>query len=166
MWKQIANHFGRYPSQAKVAKLLLEQGFRVHQGRIYAGDVELGDVAIGKAVGVDRRIVKSAVETIESTPELMRVFSKLRPTSFLIEVASEMGWSAIEIIAQNAGTPGIVAEVTGVVANAGISIRQAIVTDPDLSTEPRLYIITESPVPPELIPVMKNCRGVKSIILL
>lgn len=146
--------------------MLLEQGFRVHQGRIYAGDVELGDVAIGKAVGVDRRIVKSAVETIESSPDLMRVFSKLRPTSFLKDVATEMGWSAIEIIPTNASTPGIVADVTTIIAKAGISIRQAIVTDPDLSMDPRLFIITESPVPPELIPVMKSCHGVKSIVLL
>ena len=165
MWKQISNYFGRYPSQAKVAKLLLEQGLRVQEGRIYSGDIELGDVAIGKAAGVDRRIVRAAVETIEASPELLRVFAKLRPTSFLKEVASEMGWSAIEIIPSNASTPGIIAEVTGVIAAGGISIRQAIVTDPDLSTEPRLFIITESPVQPELIPRLKNCKGVKSILI-
>jgi len=32
--------------------------------------------------------------------------------------------------------------VTGVIAEAGISIRQTIVSDPDLSAEPRLYVIT------------------------
>ncbi|HSV42570.1 MAG TPA: regulator of amino acid metabolism, contains ACT domain protein [Methanomassiliicoccales archaeon] len=165
MWKQISNYFGRYPSQAKVAKLLLDQGLRVHEGRIYSGDVELGDVAIGKAANVDRRIVRAAVDTIQSSAELMRVFSKLRPISFLKDVASEMGWSAIEIIPTNAATPGIVADVTGVIASSGISIRQAIVSDPDLSTEPRLFIITESPVPPELIPRLKTCRGVKSILI-
>ncbi|MCE5296911.1 MAG: ACT domain-containing protein [Euryarchaeota archaeon] len=165
MWKQISNYFGRYPSQAKVAKLLLEQGLRVQEGRIYSGEIELGDVAIGKAAGVDRRIVRAAVETIQTSPELMRVFSKLKPTAFLRDVASEMGWSAIEIIPNNASTPGIIAEVTGIIATAGISIRQAIVTDPDLSTEPRLFIITDLAVPPELIPRLKNCRGVKSIMI-
>jgi predicted regulator of amino acid metabolism with ACT domain len=156
MWKQISNYFGRYPSQAKVAKLLLE---------IYSGDIELGDVAIGKAVGVDRRIVKAAVETIESSPDLMRVFSKLKPTAFLKDVVSEMGWSAIEIIPNNAATFGIIADVTGVIATSGISIRQAIVTDPDLSEEPRLFIITESMVPPEMIPRLRNCKGVKAILI-
>jgi hypothetical protein len=165
MWKQLSNYFGRYPSQAKVAKMLLDQGLRVHEGRIYSGEIEIGDVALGKAAGVDRRIVKAAVETIETSPELMRVFSKLRPTSFLKEVAVEMGWSAIEIIPSNASTPGIIADVTGIIATSGINIRQIIVSDPDLSTEPRLFIITESMVPSELIPRLKNCRGVKTIIL-
>ena len=76
-----------------------------------------------------------------------------------------MGWSAIEIIPNNAQTIGIVADVTGVIARAGISIRQTIVSDPDLSAEPRLYVITEAPVPPEIIPEIKACRGVKSILI-
>lgn len=165
MWKQISNYFGRYPSQARVAKLLLEQGLSVRDGRIFSGDVEVGDVAVGKAAGVDRRIVRATVHTIETSPDLLRVFSKLRPICFLKEVAPEMGWSAIEIIPSNAGAPGIIADVTGVIASAGISIRQTLVTDPDLSTEPRLYVITESAVPADLIPRLKTCRGVKSIVI-
>jgi len=165
MWKQISNYFGRYPSQARVAKLLLDQGLSVREGRIYSGDVEVGDVAVGKAAGVDRRIVRATVYTIESNPELLRVFSKLRPICFLKDVAPEMGWSAIEIIPSNAGAPGIIADVTGVIASAGISIRQTLVTDPDLSTEPRLFVITESAVPADLIPRLKSCRGVKSIVI-
>jgi hypothetical protein len=39
------------------------------------------------------------------------------------------------------------------------------VGDPDLSVEPKLYVITQSPVPPELIPSLKACRGVKSIVI-
>jgi predicted regulator of amino acid metabolism with ACT domain len=165
MWKQISNYFGRYPSQARVAKLLLEQGLSVRDGRIYSGDVEVGDVAVGKAAGVDRRIVRATVHTIETSSDLLRVFSKLRPICFLKDVAPEMGWSAIEIIPSNAGAPGIIADVTGVIASAGISIRQTLVTDPDLSTEPRLYVITESAVPADLIPRLKTCRGVKSIVI-
>jgi len=120
---------------------------------------------VGKAAGVDRRIVRATVHTIESSPELLRVFSRLRPIGFLKDVASVMGWSAIEIIPTNAGAPGIIADVTGVIATSGISIRQALVTDPDLSSDPRLYVITESPVPAELIPRLKSCRGVKSIVI-
>jgi hypothetical protein len=165
MWKQIANYFGRYPSQAKVAKLLLENGMRVSEGRIYCGEVEVADVALGRAAGVDRRIVRSAIDTIESNPDLAKVFAALRPTLLLRDVAPVMGWSAIEIIPSNATAPGIVADVTTVISNAGISIRQVLVGDPDLSIEPKLYVITQSPVPPELIPVLKACRGVKTIII-
>ncbi|HEY3419516.1 MAG TPA: regulator of amino acid metabolism, contains ACT domain protein [Methanomassiliicoccales archaeon] len=165
MWKQIANYFGRYPSQAKVAKLLLENGMRVSGGRIYSGDVEVADVALGRAAGVDRRIVRSAIETIESSPELAKVFAALRPTLLLRDVAPVMGWSAIEIIPSNANATGIVADVTTVISNAGISIRQVLVGDPDLSVEPKLYVITQSPVPAELIPSLKACRGVRSIVI-
>jgi predicted regulator of amino acid metabolism with ACT domain len=159
MWSSLSKYFGKFPSQAKVARLLLELGLRVSGGVVYCGEIELADSAIGRAAGVDRRIVRSTVETIESHPELMSVFGRLRPTAMLKD------WSAIEIIPNNAQTVGIVADVTGVIAKAGISIRQTIVSDPDLSAEPRLYVITEAPVPPEIIPEIKACRGVKSILI-
>ncbi len=161
----MSKYFGKFPSQAKVARLLLENGLRVSDGVVYCGEIELADSAIGRAAGVDRRIVRSTVETIESHPELMSVFGRLRPTAMLKDVAPVMGWSAIEINPNNAQTIGIVADVTGVIAKAGISIRQTIVSDPDLSSEPRLYVITEAPVPPEIIPEIKACRGVKSILI-
>lgn len=143
----------------------MEYGLRVSDDVVYCGEIELADSAIGRAAGVDRRIVRSTVETIESHPELISVFGRLRPTAMLKDVAPVMGWSAIEIIPNNAQTIGIVADVTGVIAKAGISIRQTIVSDPDLSPEPRLYVITEAPVPPEIIPEIKACRGVKSILI-
>jgi predicted regulator of amino acid metabolism with ACT domain len=165
MWFSLSKYFGRYPSQAKVAKLLLTNGLRVKEGRVYSGDVEIGDLAIARAVNVDRRIVRSAVETIESEEELRRVFSVIQPTSFLRDVAPVMGWSCIEIVPTDAHVPGILADVTGLIAEAGVSVRQALVDDPELMEEPRLYIITESEVPPEMIPRIKGCRGVKTLII-
>jgi len=165
MWSSLAKYFGKFPSQAKVARLLLEHGLRVSGGNVYCGDIQLADSSIGRAAGVDRRIVRATVETIESFEELLGVYSKLRPTALLKDVAPVMGWSAIEIIPNNAQAVGIVADVTGVIARAGISIRQTIVLDPDLSSEPRLYVITGAPVPPEIIPEIKACRGVKSILI-
>lgn len=165
MWSSLSKYFGRFPSQGKVARLLLENGLRVSSGNVYCGDVQLADSAIGRAAGVDRRIVRATVETIESNEELMRVFSRLRPTALLKDVAPVMGWGAIEIIPSNAQTVGIVADVTGAIAKAGISIRQIIVQDPDLSTEPHLFVITGAPVPTEIIPEIKASRGVKSILI-
>jgi predicted regulator of amino acid metabolism with ACT domain len=165
MWYSLSKYFGRYPSQGKVAKLLLSNGLRVREGRVYCGEVEVGDVAIARAVKVDRRIVRAAVETIESHDELRRVFSALAPTAMLRDVAPVMGWSCIEVIPTDAHVPGIIADVTGIIADAGISVRQALVDDPELCDEPRLYVITGSEVPPEMIPRIKACRGVKSILL-
>ncbi len=165
MWFQLSKYFGRYPSQGKVAKTLLNYGLRVSEGKIFCGDIELSDTAVGRAVGVDRRIVRSTVETIEKYKGLQDVFSRLEPTAMFKDVSSVMGWSVIEIIPTDAHAHGILADVAGVIARSGISIRQAIVDDPELVEEPRLYVITESVVPPELIPQIKNCRGVKSIII-
>jgi predicted regulator of amino acid metabolism with ACT domain len=87
MWYSLSKYFGRYPSQGKVARLLMTNGLRVKEGRIYCGEVEIGDVAVARAINVDRRIVRAAVETIERTEELKGVFSALRPTAMLKEVA-------------------------------------------------------------------------------
>ncbi|MBI0583484.1 MAG: regulator of amino acid metabolism, contains ACT domain protein [Methanomassiliicoccus sp.] len=165
MWYSLSKHFGRYPSQGKVAKLLLANGLRVKDGRVFCGEIEIGDVAIARAAGVDRRIVRSAVTTIEKEEELRRVYSALRPTAMLKDVAPAMHWSCIEVIPTDAHVPGIIADVTGVIAEAGISVRQALVDDPEMVDEPRLYVITGSEVPPEMIPRIKACRGVKSILL-
>jgi predicted regulator of amino acid metabolism with ACT domain len=165
MWSSLSKHFGRYPSQGRVARMLLELGLRVRNGEIYCGEIKLADSAVGRAAGVDRRIVRATVETIQASEELAAVFGRLAPTALLRDVAPVMGWSAIEIIPTNASTPGIIADVTGVIAKAGISIRQAIVSDPDLSSEPRLYVITSAEVPPELIPEIRACRGVRSVVI-
>jgi len=159
------DHFNRFPSQKKVARLLLGHGLRVDNGRAWCGNIELSDTALSRAADVDRRVVKATLQTIESVPPLHELFFGLRSTPLFSEVASTLGGSSIEIIPDDPGTPGILADVAGVMANAGISIRQALVDDPEMSESPRLYVITESQVPMELFPLIKDCRGVKSIII-
>lgn len=165
MINSLSMHFSKYPSQKKVARLMLKYGLRVAEGKAWCGDVEITDTALGRAAGVDRRVAKATVETIESKPKLKKLFSSLKPTALLIDTAPIMGWNSIEIIPDDPHEPGILADVAGVMADSSISIRQALVEDPELSEEPRLYVITESPVPPEMIPKIKECRGVKSIII-
>lgn len=165
MTGQLIEMFRGSPSQEKVARLFLRYGIRVSGGKAWCGDVELGDTAVGRAAGVDRRVVRSTITRIESDPSLRGVFSRLHPTSLFTEAAPELGWSSIEIIPVDAHMPGILADVAGVMARAGISIRQAMVDDPEMSEEPRFYVITESPVPPELLPKIKECRGVRSILI-
>ncbi|MGE4274897.1 MAG: hypothetical protein AB7E27_02400 [Candidatus Methanomethylophilaceae archaeon] len=163
--RKISDHFQGYPSQEKLARMMLRYGIKVQGGMVFCGNVEISDSALGRAAGVDRRIVKSTVERIESIPELCSLYSLLEPTSLLAPVAPLMGWSVLEIVPTNAGTPGILAEVAAVIAAAGISIRQAIVDDPELSDQPRLVVVTDSPVPPDYIPALKRCVGVRSLIL-
>lgn len=165
MWKAISEYFQSYPSQAKVARLLLRNGMSVRDKRVFAGSVAITDTALAKAAGVDRRVVRSAVETISTDKQLSRFFSKLLPTNNFKDAASVMGWSAIEIVSEDAGQPGILAAVATTISDAGISIRQAIVDDPETSDEPRIFIITESTVPPELLPKLRSAKGVKSLTI-
>ena len=75
----LGDYFKGYPSQQKVAGKLLSCGIRVADGHAYCGDIEQGDSAIGRACGVDRRVVRSTLERISSTPELDAIFTKVRP---------------------------------------------------------------------------------------
>lgn len=144
---------------------MLRYGIKVKEGSAFCGNVEISDSALGRAAGVDRRIVKSTVDRIMTLPDLRDIYSMLEPTCLLAPVAPVLGWSVLEIVPTNAGTPGILAEVAAVIAAAGVSIRQAIVDDPELSDEPRLMVVTDSPVPPDYIPALRRCIGVRSIIL-
>jgi len=165
LWDRIANYFARYPSQAKVARLLLRYGLRIDRRHVYCGEIQISDSALARAAGVDRRVVRSTSETIRRDPQLRKLFTQLLPTSHLKAAASAMGWSALEVVPTDPHQPGILAGIAQQIAAHEISIRQAIVEDPMLSEEPKLFIITESAVPAELIPELRRSRGVKALTL-
>lgn len=165
MWDRIANYFEKYPSQAKVARYLLRYGLRIEKDHVYCGDVQIADSSLARAAGVDRRVVKSTIETIKGDPTLLKFFSQLLPTNHLKNAASAMGWAAIEIVPTNAHEPGIISSVAEILSRSNISIRQAIVDDPMTSEEPKLFIVTESPVPSDLIPLMLQAKGVKGVTI-
>jgi len=165
MWDKIANYFEKYPSQAKVARYLLKYGLRIDKDQVLCGDVQIADSALARAAGVDRRVVKSTIQTIKSDHTLQKFFEQLLPTNHLKNAASAMGWSAIEIVPMNAHEPGIIASIANILEKGGISIRQAIVDDPMTSEEPKLFIVTESQVPSEMIPLIRQARGVKGVTI-
>jgi predicted regulator of amino acid metabolism with ACT domain len=49
------------------------------------------------------------------------------------------------------------------IADRDISIRQAIVDDPELSPKPTLTLITDSKIPGELIPEFLKIKGVAKV---
>ncbi|OGS50511.1 MAG: hypothetical protein A3K65_07085 [Euryarchaeota archaeon RBG_16_68_12] len=165
MWAKLRSFFGKFPAQEKVAQLMVIHGLRVREGRVYAGEIEVSDTAMARAARVDRRVVTATTRTIMRNPELLRFFERLTPVCHLREVAPLMGWGAIEIIPTSASRPGILAGVAGVIAEAGISIRQVIVDDPELLDDPHAFIVTEQPIPERLLPKIKSVEGVKSVVL-
>ena len=155
--------FAGHPSQEKVARLMLRSGISVKDGNAYCGNVELSDAALGRAAGADRRVARAAITNIIKDPELNRFFAGLKPIALLADVASQIGCSVLIIEPTNASMPGILADVSAVTLAAGVSIRQAVIDDPDGNA--RLLIVIEGNLPPEFIPSLKQCRGVASIIL-
>lgn len=165
MWEDIAREFGIYPGQAKVARMMMKLGLRVKDAKIYCGGVRLSDMALARSAGVDRRVVRSTAETINRSPELMRFFGNLQPVANFSQVAPDMKWGTVEISVDDADQPGILADVSTIIAEAGISIRQAIVEDPEMNENPKLYVVTGSEVPAELIPRLRKAKGVKELTL-
>jgi predicted regulator of amino acid metabolism with ACT domain len=161
----VKDGFGGLPSQEKVAMLLLRHGIRVEKGKAYCDSIEQSDAAVARAAGVDRRVVRSALERISSTPELDRVFSKLQSMLLLADVAPEIGCTTLEIIPTDATMPGILAEVMDAIYYGGHTVRQAVVDDPGIRADSHLIIVVEGQIRPELLPVIKQCRGVLSVML-
>ena len=165
MWRTIAKYFNRFPKRKKLAQKLLEYGLKIKENKIYCGEIELADSKIARAFDVDRRIITSTIKTISNKKDLQKVFSQLRPTCDLKDVAPDMNWGVIEIIPEDASMPGILADVAKEVADEKISIRQAIVDDFEFTEEPRLYIVTEKQIPGILIPKIRKTRGVKAVVI-
>ncbi len=165
MWKHITKYFKDYPKREIVAKKMLEYGLRVKNEKIYCGNIELSDSKVARALKIDRRSISSTLDTINKNKFLKDIFSKLYPTCHLKDVASELNWGVIEIIPKDPSKPGILAEVTRIIAENNISVRQAIVDDFELTEEPKLFIITENNIPSKILPKLKSVEGVKSILI-
>ena len=163
MWQVLIDHFRRYPAQELVVRLMIRHGLHIQDTKIHAGAIEVADTAVARAADVDRRIVRSTIETILQNPALERAFTRFQPTLDMKDVAPELGCGVIEIIPTNASQPGILSGVSKVISEARISIRQAIVEDPDFTEEPRLYVVTETRVPGTLIPILQGVDGVKGV---
>ena len=157
--------FKSYPSQGKVAALLMRNGIRVCDGKAYCNEIEQNDSALGRAAGVDRRVVRTTLERISATPELDSIFSKLRPMLSMIDLAPEIGCSSIVIVPTDAKIPGILADITTVLYRSGVSVRQAVVDDSGDRDSSVLTVVADGMIPPETIGELKLCRGVSSIII-
>ena len=94
--------FDRYPSQKNVVQVMLRLGLSVKDNKAYCGNVEITDSALARAADVDRRVVRSTIERIMATPDLIQKFSKLRSMCLLSDIAPEIGCSTLEIIPTNA----------------------------------------------------------------
>ncbi len=166
MWSDIIREFSDSPSQGRVARFLLENGFGVNgKGRITCNSIEIPATHIAKAIGTDRRVVDATARRILNAPPLREVFTNIRATPDLSQLTVPLGLSSITILPQDAREKGIVSAAVGVVSGKNLTIRQIFVTDPQLSEEPRLVIIVEGEIPGEVIEAIRKLPQVKQVIL-
>jgi predicted regulator of amino acid metabolism with ACT domain len=165
MWKKIAKYFDKYPKRKKLAQKLIEYGLSVKDGKIYCDIIELSSSKIARAFRIDRRIIKATIKTITTKKDLERIYSGLKPTCHLKDVAEAMNWGVIEILPEDPSMPGIIAGVTKILADENISVRQAIVDDFELTEEPRLFIVMEQSIKGQFIPKIRNVKGVKAVLI-
>lgn len=164
MWNAIKKHFENHPERLKVARILVENGLSVKNGEIYLNDIEIPPTRIARVAGVDRRTVNETINTITANRELQLIFEGLRSAGHsLKEIAKHLELGVVEITPVDARIPGILANSAMILAKNGISIRQAIVDDPELSPEPKLTLIVEKKVPGELIPEFLKVKGVAKV---
>ena len=164
MWEYIEADFSRFPSQAMVARYLLDTGIRVEDERLYVDKVSISHSRVAEALGKDKRVVTATIRTINANPRLYTIYSKLRPTCNLIDVAEEMGWGVIEITLSDPAKTGVLGNVATAIGEAGISIRQAIGEDPTYSSG-LLFIVTEAPLTGYALEKLRGIPGVEKIIL-
>ncbi|MBS3816756.1 MAG: amino acid-binding ACT domain protein [Candidatus Thermoplasmatota archaeon] len=164
MW-EIRKHFEDYSARQRTAKFFLETGLSVKEGEVYCNGVEMSPSRIGRVLDVDRRTVGATVKTIEDSEELSKIFSELKATAFFKEVARDIDAGLIEIIPEDPHGVGILAQVATKIADIGISIRQCITEDPEFTEEAKLYVITESSVPAEVVEDIKEVEGVESVVV-
>ena len=164
MWNNLKKHFERYPERLKVARILVENGLSAREGKIYLNQIEIPPVRIARVAGVDRRTVNETLRTIKNNRELRLIFEELRSAGHsLKEIAKPLNLGVLEITPVDAKTAGILAKSAMTLAKAGLSIRQAIVDDPELSPEPKLTLIVEKKIPGELISDLLNIAGVAKV---
>lgn len=61
--------------------------------------------------------------------------------------------------------PGILTEISSIIAAYNINIQQVIVNDFELTVEPRLIIITEKAILESLIPIIQQTVGIKAVLI-
>ena len=164
MWTNVKKHFEACPERLKVARTLIENGLTARNGRIYLNEIEIPPVRVARAAGVDRRTVKETLNAIKSNRELREIFEGIRSAGHsLKEIAKPLGLGVVEITPVDAKIPGILANSALILAKNGLSIRQAIVDDPELSPEPKLTLIAERKIPGELIPELLKVKGIAKV---
>ncbi|MBI5223752.1 regulator [Candidatus Micrarchaeota archaeon] len=165
MYPILEDAFLRFPMRKKVVELMLKRGFRVDKkANIYCGEVEISPVKIARALNLDRRVVIETAQLISDVPELLNIFEGLYPTAFIRGAAKNLGFEVIELESEPHAV-GVVSEITTIIAQEGISIRQVVSDDPDIYPNPRLTIVIEKKLPGSVLAKLRDSKLITKLII-
>jgi hypothetical protein len=167
MWRRIVEYFKESPQRLRVAQAIVRHGFHVDSpGSIKCGEIRIPLKSMGTALGIDRRTVRATTEDICEDDELCEFFSMLRPAGPSLEmVRNVFGYGVVTIFVQSPQNPGILSEVTSMIAGYGIPIRQVLAEDVAIYQDPCLKVITEEPLPGRAIETLTGIKGVRKVII-
>ena len=164
MWEIINEKFKKYPARIRVAEKMIELGLSVHEdGKVYCGNLKIGDKALAEAADVDRRAIKSTIEIIKEDPQLFDLFNNIIPAGTLLKNIAkkiDLGVIEIEVGSEN---EGILAAATDLIAKNGINIRQAYAEDSEMQEYPILTVITDTSIDGDLLNEFLKIKGVNRV---
>ena len=164
LWPSIEREFAGKASRVLIVRKMLEYGIRVAEdGRLFVGGLEVDYTALARDAGTDRRVVKQTSAQIRANPFLYSIFSRLTPVgASLLQIVSSVGYSAI-IIEADPRAAGVISAVTGILAEHGVVVRQALADDPDMVKEAHLTLVVEGAVGGEVIAELEGLETVRSV---
>jgi len=164
MWDSICERLKHHPERLAVARVLVENGLSVRNGKIFCNEIEIPTIRIAWVAKVDRRTVVETLRTIAADPRLRELFGQIRSAGLsLREIAKHLKLGVVEITPDDPRAVGILAGASSVIAAAGISIRQALVDDPELNPAPKLTLVTERRIPGDLIAEILKVKGIGKV---
>ncbi|MXR42856.1 amino acid-binding protein [Halobaculum sp. WSA2] len=164
MFDEILGKFEGSPGQQAVVRLLLARGFSVNEeGRVVSGGIEIPDTGIAREAGVDRRVVDATTTAVREDEELRRIFANITSVPSLMDLAPVLGLTVLTVEVGDPDAAGIVADITGLLADAGLSLRQVLSDDPEFADEPKLYLITDGELPGDLLVSIRELEYVRSV---
>ncbi len=167
MWPEVRKQFTRQTARPEVVRRMIECGLRVsNDEKLFVGDIEVDYSAVARAVNVDRRVVKQTVEQIRRNPRLFSIFSKTMPLgTSLVSLVSLLGCTAI-VVEADPKSPGIMAEVAGILARNGMVVRQALADDPDMVEDAKMTLVVEGQLTGGALVELNGLKNVRSIKIL
>jgi len=164
MFDEIVGKFEGSPGRQAVVRLLLERGFSVNEdGRVVSGGIEIPDTGIAREAGVDRRVVDATTTAIREDGELRRIFANITSVPSLMDLAPVLDLTVLTVEVGDPDASGIVADITGMLAEADRSLRQVLSDDPEFADEPKLYLITDEELPGDLLVSIRELEYVRSV---